>query len=281
MQVLKERMQGWLYSLKLTILKRSKGSTLYGLNQAEIVNSARFAGNVEHFMEMFLATGNIKSPTGLGLMQDKGLTIVPENINRMRYMSHFKAVHRGAFFQQMRTTEARQLLPDAWGFICPVHTPDGAPCGLLNHLTKNCIVTDIPDEKKVQKTADILAFLGMKQVDNFLGNKLSLKEYYQTQLDGKMLGYVHKDIVQKVIKKLRLLKIEGERVPKTLEIVLVPIKEVKCQYPGLFLFTGPARMMRPVLNLSANNIELIGTFEQVYLDICVKPKEIYNGNCYS
>jgi hypothetical protein len=21
------------------------------------------------------------------------------------------------------------------GFLCPVHTPDGSPCGLLNHLT--------------------------------------------------------------------------------------------------------------------------------------------------
>lgn len=44
-----------------------------------------------------------------------GLTILAENINRMRYMSHFRAVHRGAFFQEMRTTEVRQLLPDAWG----------------------------------------------------------------------------------------------------------------------------------------------------------------------
>lgn len=26
------------------------------------------------------------------------------------------------------------------GFLCPVHTPDGAPCGLLNHLTATCEV---------------------------------------------------------------------------------------------------------------------------------------------
>lgn len=102
--------------------------------------AVRKAGLVEQSMNNFLATGNIKTISGLGLMQDKGLTIVAENINRMRYMSHFRAVHRGSFFQEMRTTEARQLLPDAWGFICPVHTPDGAPCGLLNHLTKCCQV---------------------------------------------------------------------------------------------------------------------------------------------
>lgn len=102
--------------------------------------AVRKAGLVEQSMNNFLATGNIKTSSGLGLMQDKGLTIVAENINRMRYMSHFRAVHRGSFFQEMRTTEARQLLPDAWGFICPVHTPDGTPCGLLNHLTKCCQV---------------------------------------------------------------------------------------------------------------------------------------------
>lgn len=26
----------------------------------------------------------------------------------------------------------------SWGFLCPVHTPDGEPCGLLNHMTSTC-----------------------------------------------------------------------------------------------------------------------------------------------
>ena len=26
------------------------------------------------------------------------------------------------------------------GFLCPVHTPDGSPCGLLNHLAAACRV---------------------------------------------------------------------------------------------------------------------------------------------
>ena len=33
-----------------------------------------------------------------------------------------------------RKATVRKLLPDSWGFMCPVHTPDGSPCGLLNHL---------------------------------------------------------------------------------------------------------------------------------------------------
>lgn len=47
------------------------------------------------------------------------------------------------------------------------------------------------------------------------------------------------------------------------------------QYPGLFLFVGPARMMRPILNLRAKKIEYIGTFEQVYMEIAISSDEAY------
>ena len=30
------------------------------------------------------------------------------------------------------------LIYRSWGFLCPVHTPDGEPCGLLNHMTCTC-----------------------------------------------------------------------------------------------------------------------------------------------
>jgi len=62
-----------------------------------------------------------------------------------------------------------------------------------------------------------------------------------------------------------------------LEIALVPKRKVPGQYPGLFLFTNAARMMRPVINLAVQQIELIGTFEQIYMDICVLPEEAYPG----
>lgn len=85
------------------------------INLEEMLHITKYGGSLESQMENFLSTGNLRTPTGLGLMQTSGLTIVAENINRMRYMSHFRAIHRGSFFQGMRTTETRQLLPDAWG----------------------------------------------------------------------------------------------------------------------------------------------------------------------
>ena len=63
-----------------------------------------------------------------------------DKLNFIRYLSHFRCVHRGADFAKMRTTTVRRLLPESWGFLCPVHTPDGEPCGLMNHLTTICEV---------------------------------------------------------------------------------------------------------------------------------------------
>ena len=34
-------------------------------------------------------------------------------------------------------------------------------------------------------------------------------------------------------------------------------------------------MMRPVINLALNQVEYIGTFEQIYLDICITDDEKY------
>ena len=49
------------------------------------------------------------------------------------------------------------------------------------------------------------------------------------------------------------------QVPSTLEIGLV----TRGQFPGLYLMSSVARMVRPVLNLTTNTTEMIGSFEQV------------------
>ena len=74
------------------------------------------------------------SPSFLSLSffaQVSGFTIVAEKLNWLRYVSHFRSVHRGAFFTTMKTTAVRKLLPEGWGFMCLVHTPDGSPCGMF------------------------------------------------------------------------------------------------------------------------------------------------------
>lgn len=59
------------------------------------------------------------------------------------------------------------------------------------------------------------------------------------------------------------------QIPDDLEVGYVPLS-LGGAYPGLYLFTSPARFVRPVKNLSIppteeKNTELIGPFEQVSL----------------
>ncbi len=280
LQLLKEKLLTFLYAVKSNVMRKAKESkTAFELTPKVMDWCSTRTFNLERQFDNFLGTGNLPSESGLGLMQNKGLTIMAENINRMRYMSHFRAIHRGSFFQEMRTTEVRALLPDAWGFVCPVHTPDGSPCGLLNHLAFPVeVVTHAQDNSAIP---GVLVGLGMHPLSD-VPEKI-LRSSYPVVLDGKVVGYAAKKTAPVLVDKLRVLKIreDDDRVPKVTEIVLVPDrggpKGVSGQYPGLFLFTGPARMVRPVVNLALNAIELIGSFEQVYLDISVAEEEAYAG----
>jgi DNA-directed RNA polymerase I subunit RPA2 len=104
-------------------------------------------------MEHFLATGNLISRSNLDLQQTAGFTVVADKLNMVRYLSHFRSIHRGQYFTEMKTTTVRKLLPEGWGFLCPVHTPDGSPCGLLNHITLSC--APLPSEEvDMQKEAN-------------------------------------------------------------------------------------------------------------------------------
>lgn len=274
-KIFKEFLENWMANLKLNLNKKLSNDSSYQIKTDDIKNAGKYSGNLFRHMEHFLATGNLVSRTGLGLMQSSGLVIMAENINRMRYMSHFRAVHRGSYFVEMRTTEARQLLPDAWGFICPVHTPDGSPCGLLNHMTVNCSASkDIFDIFPLKEIPQHLVAYGMEPIDSGTLNNLS--KYYTVLLEGNVVGYVKDEKIQGFSDLLRGLKIEGKKLPSEMEIVLVPKKSMG-QFPGLFLFYGAARMMRPVLNLKYNRIEKIGTFEQVYLEIAITKEEMYPG----
>merc|ERR550519_157622 len=207
LQLLKEKLDDVCRILKQVILRKAKtvGPT-FDLTPTMMNNCATKVGSLEKPLENFLGTGNLPSRTGLGLMQDKGLTIMAENINRMRYMSHFRAIHRGSFFAEMRTTEVRALLPDAWGFVCPVHTPDGSPCGLLNHLaTPVEIVTHLEDSSQIPV---VLHQLGIVPVESMeIGGDLT--DTYDVILDGRLMGWIDKNLVRDMSERLRMLKISS------------------------------------------------------------------------
>ncbi|CDI86560.1 DNA-directed RNA polymerase I subunit RPA2, putative [Eimeria praecox] len=70
----------------------------------------RCASEIGHKINYFMATGNIRT-------------------------------------NQLDLQQVRKLLGESWGFLCPVHTPDGAPCGLLLHLSQFAQPVAVPPDR--------------------------------------------------------------------------------------------------------------------------------------
>lgn len=270
---LKERLTAWLVSVKLSFDKR--GSKLTGgLSSENVMKMFNMGADVTKPFEYLLATGNLHSKTGLGMLQNTGLVVVADKLNFIRYLSHFRCVHRGAAFAKMRTTSVRKLLPESWGFLCPVHTPDGEPCGLMNHMTASCEI--VAQTLPTTSIPALLCSLGVTPVDGSPGRAFS--DCYPVVLDGAVVGWVEMDLAAAVAESLRSFKVLKEKkIPPWMEIVLVPKTGKASLYPGLFLFTTPCRMVRPVRNLALGKQELIGTFEQLYINVGIMEDEIEPG----
>ncbi|XP_055337156.1 DNA-directed RNA polymerase I subunit RPA2-like [Paramacrobiotus metropolitanus] len=271
--VLKERLEILVRNALFAIQKAMDrpGTKTKALTTQYVSEEFSRGGLVTRPMQYFLATGNLNPKTLVNLQQTSGFAVVADKINYMRYIAHFRSVHRGAFFQEMRTTACRKLLPEAWGFMCPVHTPDGAPCGLLNHLAAACRVArgcPVPP-----KFLDLLRSLGMIDPDAVpMG---LFMEYHVVMVDGKMVGWLPDHSAAEVVDYLRVLKTSGS-IPEDTELAFVPKSDYAGQFPGLYVFlSSMGRFSRPVINLRTNTVEWIGSFEQVYLNICIKKEEAY------
>lgn len=288
-------------------------------------------GNVGRKLFSILATGSIAfSKTGLDMAQVGGFSIIADKLNRLRYLAHFHSVHRGTFFAEMKTTMGRKLLPQAWGFLCPVHTPDGAPCGLLNHMAQLAGIVALPQlspsasELHVKDLCLLLASWGMLPSRSVGGSGVvPPRDYFPILFDGRVLGHASEEACQYIASQLhfwkaKLLKSILERnfadwvqeksfayFPTARVIARVSLERDLCSkstereqraicptmevamisktstsntstypYPGLFLSTGQARMIRPVIQLKTGWVELIGPLEQVFLKIACARDEI-------
>ena len=334
--------------------------------------------DIDHAMQYFLSTGTIRSRGGLDLMQVTGFTIVADKLNYVRYLSHFRAIHRGQFFTEMKTTAVRKLLPDSWGFLCPVHTPDGGPCGLLNHLAQNCRLTSRPPreiDEVVQRVRKFAAFLGVQTALEYsskttinghekaalgldsckvsqhagavIGNLTNYSKdcHYPIVLDGRYIGHVRDADAADFVAMLRRAKVvsdENERAarkvcrttnfsPATPGEIISPADEAAAAdnvtlglssaisgpkliqtmrkemeqrfgswavfkelanlipsdleiafaerswghiFPGIFLYIGPCRFMRPIRCLRSHSLENVGPLEQIFLKIAVSEAEL-------
>uniref|UniRef100_J3N3Q7 DNA-directed RNA polymerase subunit beta n=1 Tax=Oryza brachyantha TaxID=4533 RepID=J3N3Q7_ORYBR len=278
---LKDRLQDWLRKSKRLIVEEATKNKSFDLSNSREVR--RFLSKTSQYVgraiESMIKVGKVNSQSGLDLPQRDGMTIHAERLNFHRYISHFRSVHRGSSFAKMRTTSVRKLLPESWGFLCPVHTPDGEPCGLLNHMTSTCRVSSfynsggaIKDFQKIKMS--LIAHLvgaGMAQLLPRI-ERTGPPEVLHVHLDGCIVGSIAAAKIEEVVNYLRSLKLLAHSgIPEDLEVGYVPLS-LGGAYPGLYLFTNPARFIRPVRSLlglsdGGPSIELIGPFEQAFMEI--------------
>jgi DNA-directed RNA polymerase I subunit RPA2 len=276
--IIKEKLDEWLNSLRLPLQEwgRTGGwkpftSQDFQKNFTTKILRRAVGEDIGKAMEYFLSTGNLVSPTGLDLQQTAGFCVVAEKLNFYRFISHFRMVHRGAFFAQLKTTTVRKLLPESWGFLCPVHTPDGAPCGLLNHLSHKCKIATLNVD--VSAIPKLVARMGVSSKAS-----ASLNASVVVQLDGRVLGFCSPKQAKVIGDSLRYWKVEGtHNVPLELEIGYIPNSEGG-QYPGVYMFSQTARMYRPVKYLPLGKLDYVGPFEQPFMSIACTDPEIVSGD---
>ncbi|CAN1306662.1 DNA-directed RNA polymerase I subunit 2 [Linum perenne] len=279
---LKEKLEDMLINAKKIIqeeiAKNNKFSFLSVKDIKKLIDRAKGSNFCSH-VENTIKTGRLSTRTGLDMQERAGFTVQADRLNYLRFLSFFRSVHRGTTFAGLRTTSVRKLLPESWGFLCPVHTPDGEPCGLLNHMTHCCRVTSFFDSKgavkdffEIRKSIlGVLTGLGMASSLPRI-SRVSPPQALSVLLDGRVVGSINSSNVEQVVSSLRRLKVSAtSMIPDDLEVGYVPIS-LGGAYPGLYLFTSPSRFIRPVRNLSippedGRDIELIGPFEQVFMEI--------------
>ncbi|GAB7360957.1 hypothetical protein MBLNU230_g0940t1 [Neophaeotheca triangularis] len=275
--IIKERVEEWLTSVGASLRDWSRSNQYPKFTSKEFERDfmnkvvRKTNENLGQALDYFLSTGNLVSPSGLDLQQTSGFTVMAEKINFYRFISHFRMVHRGSFFAQLKTTTVRKLLPESWGFLCPVHTPDGSPCGLLNHLAHKCkIDTEGFDTSHLPQ---LIAQLGLAS-----SSAATLADSVVVQLDGRILGFCSPKQAKVIADTLRYWKVGGNHnIPLGLEVGYIPSSNGG-QYPGVYMFSTPARMLRPVKYLPLNRTDFVGPFEQPFMSIACTEPEIVSGD---
>eukprot|EP00659_Diplonema_papillatum_P009622 gene9622-14937_t len=282
-------------------------------NERQKGNRQRVMVEPTYPVRFLVSTGNYTQEpllaNGSSLPQTSGWSVVVERINQFRFLEQFRATHRGKTIQEMRTTTPRRYQMDGWGFLCIVHTPDGGPCGVLNHLTfptKVCLGLTCRERDAVKaKVYDTLQpFAASKKFARPApGAAWGMRQWFPVALDGEILGYIHGDALHLANNgagdRLRDARAHGS-LPSSVEIVSIDPKWVRSahglagvtsdalsagssrvqrMYPGLYLFSGPGRLSRPVKKLGrskfeANALSWVGTQEQIFLDIAALHKDL-------
>ncbi|EZG55042.1 DNA-directed RNA polymerase beta subunit [Gregarina niphandrodes] len=258
------------------------GDDVYGIIRSESLFEQivmRTCQGPAKALSFFCATGNIRTYQ-LDLQQVAGWTITADKLNMNRFIAHFRAIHRGQFFAKMRTTEVRKLVGETWGFVCPVHTPDGPCCGLLLHMSQDAVVVaDPPDGRFKAIVIDFLQSQGYQTsgVGRVMSPAPGALGSYPIVVDGEPICRLPRETFDEMALAFKRLKNSGRHgFPSQAE--LCAFKKGSGAFEGIFLYSFPGRLVRPVRDVNTRQVEWIGTLAQPWLKIACSDKEVEEAN---
>ncbi|KAI4838466.1 DNA-directed RNA polymerase I subunit RPA2 [Plasmodium brasilianum] len=276
-----------LKKLKLIFISE-KEKLFTGVNNylKELFNdNAMFLDCVRHLTDIgkcilyFFKTGNIISDK-IPYQQTSGWVVLADEINNLRLITNFRSIHRGTFFQDVKVLSPRRLLGESWGFICPVHTPDGTPCGLLNHLTQYCYVHNLASNEPHKFY--IKLYLKKIGIDVNLDDTSGIQTIYEEQtipiiVDSVPITYIRQDDFKRTIYKLKYAKNHNLYNMKSYFEINAYLNESTLMN-AININTHTGRLIRPLYNLKIKCIEFISPSYQPYVSIAINYEDIKRNN---
>ncbi|KJP90237.1 hypothetical protein AK88_00085 [Plasmodium fragile] len=227
----------------------------------------------------FFKTGNISSEN-IGYQQKSGWVIGADEINSLRFITNFRAIHRGCFFQDVKVLSPRKLLGESWGFICPVHTPDGSPCGLLNHLSQFSYIHNAATNESHK--FNIKLYLKKIGVNVNLDDTSGIPTIYEDQtipivVDSVPITYISEQDFSRIVYKLKYAKNHNLYNLKAYFEINAYLNEPLLMN-SIIINTFPGRLIRPLFNLKMKCIEYISPSYQPYVAIAINYEDIKKNN---
>ena len=183
----------------------------------------------------------------LGLVQD---------LNRLSFFSalcQLRKTNLPIAADGAKIVAPRLLHATQWGYLCPLHSPDGGNVGLHKHLSTSTVITSGTSGKPYIK---LIRDLGMKLLSECSYKELSMLS--KVFVNGAWVGSAHFPI--KIVEKLKLMK--RNNIINTYTSISFNTKKNE-----IIVWTDSGRPCRPLFYMHSDNVlsherpEIIAKFD--------------------
>jgi DNA-directed RNA polymerase II subunit RPB2 len=244
-QLFKEYYTKQLKSINLYIdskffYESNNGETYHGMDFKNLILN----NTNEMFMKRIVEEGFRKGFKGNWGAEEhtKRLGLV-QGLNRLSFFSalcQLRKTNLPLAAEGAKVVAPRLLHATQWGYLCPLHSPDGGNVGLHKHLSTSTVITSGTSGKPYVK---LVRELGMKLLDECSYKELS--NLSKVFVNGAWVGSAH--FPMKIIEKLRLMK-------RNSIIDIYTSISFNTKKNEIIIWTDSGRPCRPLYYMHSDNV---------------------------